>query len=77
MMHNLCNCRVKGNGSHILASRLGVKRNVVGQLGLLSGNISGGIITLRTLDLETQNLGRELEDLVGDFGVLFHLVSHM
>lgn len=57
------------HSSRCLSSRGSIKLNVVGKLGLFSSEVRV-ISTLSSIDLDTKNLGGELEDLVLYLAVL-------
>jgi hypothetical protein len=60
------------NSSRSLSACRSVKLDVIRKLRLLSGKVTGAS-ALGRLNLNTQNLGRELEDLVLYFAILLHI----
>jgi hypothetical protein len=62
---------IKWNGSHCLSRGRDVQSDVLVELCGLSCDISGGILSLCSLDLQTKDLSSELQNLVGNLGVLF------
>lgn len=71
---DLTNSGIKSLSSRSLTGGLSIKRNVVRQLSLLSRNITASL-SLSSVNLETENLSGELEDLVLYFAVLGKEIS--
>lgn len=66
--------RIERNRSRVLSGGSSIKLNIVRKLSLLSGEISI-VASLSSLNLDTEDLCGELEDLVLDLAVLFKAPS--